>query len=68
MKREEKEVRETIFNKITVTKEEQKFLTELVNAINDLWDENAESFEDSYINEYDIIKDLAEDGFYEVED
>lgn len=68
MKREEKEVRMTVFNRISITEEERKFLAELVDAIRDLWDENAESLEDTYINEYDIIKDLAEDGFYEVED
>lgn len=68
MKREEKEIRETIFNKITVTKEEQKFLTELVDAINDLWMENDEDLRDSWITEFDMIRKLAETGSYEIGD
>jgi len=68
MKREEKEVRTTVFNKITITKEEQKFLAELVNAITDLCDENEEAWNESWSTEYDIIKELAEAGSYEIDD
>ena len=55
MKREEKEERITIFNKITITKEEQAFLTELMNAVEDLWEENEEDFVDSWTERYDIL-------------
>lgn len=68
MKREEKEVRTTVFNKITITKEEQKFLAELVNAINDLWEENEVDLIDSWVTEYNVIEKLAESGSYEIGD
>ena len=68
MKREEKEVKTTIFNKITVTEEEQKFLAELVNAIKDLCEENDEVWRDAWTTEYDIIKELADYGSYEIVD
>ena len=68
MKREEKEERITIFNKITITKEEQAFLTELMNAVEDLWEENEEDFVDSWTERYDILKKLAVNGSYEVGD
>ena len=68
MKREEKEERITIFNKITITKEEQAFLTELMNAVEDLWEENEEDFVDSWTERYDILKKLAANGSYEVGD
>jgi len=68
MKREEKEVRETIFNKITVTKEEQAFLTELINAITDLCEESNISWYDFYETEYNVIRKLAETGSFAFED
>ena len=61
MKREEKEVKTTIFNKITVTEEEQKFLAELVNAIKDLCEENDEVWRDNYLCK-EILKILKNSG------
>ena len=68
MKREEREVKTTVFDKITLTEEEQKILTEVLDAVEDLWEENEEDFIDSWTDRYDIVKKLAENGSYEVGD
>lgn len=55
-----KEVSRMIYEKITITKEEQAFLQKLLNIANDLSNEYDNTFEDAWLN--DLIVDLAENG------
>lgn len=68
MKREEKEVKTTVFNKVTVTEEERRFLVELVDTLEDLWTENEDDWRNLWTTEFDVVRKLAETGSYEIGD
>ena len=55
-----KEVSRMIYEKITITKEEQKFLQKLLDIANDLSEEYSNTFEDAWL--VDLVVDLAENG------